>query len=207
MVASYTQLLARRYQGKLDEDADEFIGYAVDGVTRMQALISDLLAYSRVGRREVEPADISMDEILDRVLQSLRPAIEETRAEITRDPLPAVFGDATQLMQLLQNLVANAIKFHGDKPPRVHIGVRRDGDDWVFSVRDQGIGIDPQFQERIFVIFQRLHSRNEYPGTGIGLAICRKIVERHGGRIWLESAPGQGSTFHFTLPIMRTSET
>ncbi|HUE97027.1 MAG TPA: PAS domain S-box protein [Longimicrobiaceae bacterium] len=205
MVASYTQLLARRYRGQLDEDADEFIGYAVDGVTRMQALISDLLAYSRVGRREVEPAAVPMNALLDRVLLSLGPSIEEKGAVVTRDPLPSVSGDQTQLEQLLQNLIANAIKFHGEKPPRVHVSATADGDEWTFSVRDEGIGIDPQFQERIFVIFQRLHSRNEYPGTGIGLAICRKIVERQGGRMWLESAPGKGSTFFFTLPVTQAA--
>lgn len=200
MVASYTRLLARRYQGQLDEDANEFIGYAVDGVNRMQELINDLLAYSRAGSRRREPADVSMDEVLARVLQGLGPAIEEAGATVVSEPLPEVHGDSGQLAQLLQNLVANAIKFRGDKAPRVEISARREGDEWVFSVSDNGIGIAPEFSERIFVIFQRLHSRAEYPGTGIGLSICRKIVERHGGRIWVGSEPGEGTTFRFTLP-------
>jgi light-regulated signal transduction histidine kinase (bacteriophytochrome) len=200
MVASYTQLLARRYRGKLDEDADEFIAYAVDGVTRMQALINDLLAYSRVGTREVavEPTDV--EAVLARVLAALGPAIEDAGASVTHDPLPTVPADAVQIGQLLQNLVANAIKFRGPDAPRVHVGAARGADEWVFSVRDNGIGIAPEYQERIFVIFQRLHSRAEYPGTGIGLAICKKIVERHGGRIWLESVPGAGTSFFFTIP-------
>ncbi|MEX2376068.1 MAG: PAS domain S-box protein [Dehalococcoidia bacterium] len=200
MVASYTQLLARRYQGKLDDDADEFVGYVVDGVNRMQALISDLLAYSRVGTRGGEFEEVSMEIALKGVLRGLGPAIEETSAVVTNDPLPVVEGDTTQLSQLLQNLIANALKFRGDEPPRVHVSARAEGSEWVFAVRDEGIGIDPKFQERIFVIFQRLHSRGEYPGTGIGLAICRKIVERHGGGIWVESSPGEGATFFFTLP-------
>jgi PAS domain S-box-containing protein len=200
MVASYTQLLARRYRGKLDEDADEFIAYAVDGVTRMQALINDLLAYSRVGTREVAAEPTEVEGVLERVLATLGPAIAEAGADVTHAPLPTVRADAVQIGQLLQNLVANAIKFHGPQAPRVHVGAERGEDEWVFSVRDNGIGIAPEYQERIFVIFQRLHSRAEYPGTGIGLAICKKIVERHGGRIWLESAAGAGTTFFFTIP-------
>ena len=200
MVASYTQLLARRYRGKLDEDADEFIAYAVDGVTRMQALINDLLAYSRVGTREVAAEPTEVEAVLERVLAMLGPAIADAGAAVTHDPLPTVRADAVQIGQLLQNLVANAIKFHGPQAPRVHVGAARGEDEWVFSVRDNGIGIAPEYQERIFIIFQRLHSRAEYPGTGIGLAICKKIVERHGGRIWLESAPGGGTTFFFTIP-------
>jgi PAS domain S-box-containing protein len=201
MVASYTQLLARRYRDQLDDDAQEFIGYAVDGVTRMQSLISDLLAYSRVGSRDGEVAPVDADALLGRILdRTLAAAIEESGATVTHDPLPTVTGDAVQLGQVLQNLVANALKFRGDEPPRVHVGAEREGDEWVISVRDNGIGISPEYAQRIFVIFQRLHSRGEYAGTGIGLAICKKIVERHGGRIWVESAPGQGSTFRFTLP-------
>jgi PAS domain S-box-containing protein len=200
MVASYTQLLARRYRGKLDDDADEFIAYAVDGVTRMQALINDLLAYSRVGTREVAVEPTEVEGVLARVLSSLGPAIGEAGASVTHGPLPTIMADAVQIGQLLQNLVANAIKFRGPAPPRVHVGAERAEDEWVFSVRDNGIGIAPEYQERIFVIFQRLHSRAEYPGTGIGLAICKKIVERHGGRIWLESEPGAGTSFFFTIP-------
>lgn len=199
MVTSYTQLLARRYRGKLDDDADEFIGYVVDGVDRMQALISDLLAYSRAGSRGSEMVTVDLQAVFDRVLTDLGPSIEESEAVITSDPLPEVEGDASQLTQLLQNLIANALKFRGDKPPRVHVGVRMEDGERVFFVRDEGIGIDPKFRDRIFVIFQRLHTRSEYPGTGIGLSICRKIVERHGGRMWVESEPGEGATFYFTL--------
>jgi PAS domain S-box-containing protein len=200
MVASYTQLLARRYRGALDADADEFIAFAVDGVTRMQALINDLLAYSRVGSRESERAPVSLEEVLGRVLHTLSPATQTEGATVTHDPLPTVQGDAGQLAQLFQNLIGNAIKFRGADPPRVHVSARHEDGGWVVSVRDNGIGIAPEFATRIFAIFQRLHSRTEYPGTGIGLAICRKIVERHGGRIWVESEPGHGSTFNFTLP-------
>jgi PAS domain S-box-containing protein len=201
MVGSYTQLLARRYRGKLDDDADEFIGYVVEGVARMQALINDLLAYSRVRTRESDMGTVEVGRVIDRLLIDLGPSIEEADAEITSDPLPSVQGDAGQLGQLFQNLVANAIKFRRDaSPPRVHIGAVRQEEEWHFSVADNGIGIAPEFRDRIFVIFQRLHSRDEYPGTGIGLAICKKIVERHGGRIWVESEPGEGTTFHFTLP-------
>jgi PAS domain S-box-containing protein len=200
MVASYTQLLARRYQGRLDADADEFIGYAVDGVTRMQALINDLLAYSRAGSREDERRIVPLDEVLTKVLRHLDFTIEDAGAVVTNETLPTVWGDVGQLAQLLQNLIANAIKFRGADAPRVHLSACRVRGEWTISVRDNGIGIAPEFTSRIFVIFQRLHSRSEYPGTGIGLAICRKIVERHGGRIWVDSEPGKGSTFHFTLP-------
>jgi PAS domain S-box-containing protein len=201
MVASYTKLLARRYQGKLDADADEFIEYAVDGVNRMQELINDLLAYSRAGSRRRDPVDVPMDEVLERVLKDLGPTIEETGVTVVSGALPVVRGDTGQLAQLLRNLVANAIKFRGTTaPPRVEVSAERVGDEWIFSVADNGIGIAPEFSERIFVIFQRLHSRTEYPGTGIGLSICRKIVERYGGRIWVESDPGEGAVFRFSLP-------
>ena len=201
MVSSYTQLLARRYQGQLDADADEFIAYAVDGANRMQRLINDLLAYSRVGTRAkgFEPTDCTA--VLDQALANLKAAIEKSGAVVTHDPLPTVMADKLQLVQLFQNLIGNAIKFHVEKPPRIHVSAEQKGNEWVFSVRDNGIGIDPQYAERIFVIFQRLHTREEYPGTGIGLAICKKIVERRGGRIWVESQPGTGSTFYFTIPI------
>jgi light-regulated signal transduction histidine kinase (bacteriophytochrome) len=208
MVASYVQLLARRYQGRLDADADEFIAYAVDGATRMQALINDLLAYSRVGTRgrPFEPTDC--EAILDQALANLQVAIEESGAVVTHDPLPTVMADGTQLVQLFQNLIGNAVKFRGEQPPRIHISaqktseVSKTSEVWAFSVRDNGIGIDPEYHERIFMIFQRLHSREEYEGTGIGLAVCRKILERHGGRIWVESQPGKGSTFYFTIPMI-----
>jgi light-regulated signal transduction histidine kinase (bacteriophytochrome) len=211
MVASYVQLLARRYQSKLDADADEFIAYAVDGATRMQALINDLLAYSRVGTRgkPFEPTDC--EAVFDQALANLQMAIEESGTVVTHDPLPTVMADATQLTQLFQNLIGNAVKFRGEESPRIHVsaerlpplqaGEGRGGGEWTFSVRDNGIGIDPAYHDRIFLIFQRLHTREEYPGTGIGLAVCKKIVERHGGRIWVESQLGKGSTFYFTIPM------
>ncbi|HEX5417900.1 MAG TPA: PAS domain S-box protein [Chloroflexota bacterium] len=199
MVASYTQLLGRRYKGKLDQDADEFIAFAVDGATRMQVLINDLLAYSRVGTRGKEFVPTDCNALVDRVIADLDAAIAESHAVVTRDELPMVLADSSQLGQLFQNLIGNGIKYHGAVPPRIHVAARRDRATWVFSVRDNGIGIEPQYFERIFVLFQRLHGKGEYPGTGIGLAICKKIVERHGGRIWLESEPDKGSTFFFTL--------
>jgi PAS domain S-box-containing protein len=218
MVASFVQLLGSRYRGQLDADADEFIGFAVDGANRMQRLIRDLLAYSRVGTRGRELVATNCEAALDRALADLHIAIQESGAVVTRDPLPAVLGDVMQLAQLFQNLIGNALKFHGEAPPRVHVaaelrnsdfGFRNEGQDpqsairnpqWLFSVRDNGIGIEPKFHERIFEIFQRLHTASEYAGAGIGLAICKKIVERHGGRIWVESQLGQGATFYFTLP-------
>jgi PAS domain S-box-containing protein len=206
MVASYTQLLARRYKGRLDPDADQFIQFAVEGVTRMKRLIGDLLAYSRVGTRGKELAPTPLAKVMNNVLVSLGPIIEETGAEVTVEPLPAVLGDETQLEQLFQNLLGNALKFKGGSPPRVVVSAEAMDRKWVFSVRDNGIGIDPQYFQRIFVIFQRLHGKDEYPGTGIGLAICKKIVERHGGRIWVESVPGEGATFYFTLPTSETAE-
>lgn len=199
IVSSYVQLLARRYKGRLDQDADEFIAYAVEGANRMKSLINDLLTYSRVSTRGKEFAPVAMEEIYERAIQNLALAIEDSAATITRDTLPVVMADNLQMVQLLQNLIANAIKFRGPQSPRIHVGVRRQAENWLFFVRDNGIGIDPQYAERIFVIFQRLHNRDEYPGTGIGLAICRKIVERHGGQIWVESQVEQGATFYFTL--------
>ncbi|HRB81150.1 MAG TPA: ATP-binding protein [Nitrospira sp.] len=199
MVSSYTQLIARRYKGKLDADADEFIAFAVDGANRMQRLIQDLLAYSRVNTtgRQFEPT--AMETVLKAALSNLTNAVKESQAVITHDPLPAVMGDDKQLAQLFQNLLSNAIKFSGAQPPRIHISAKQADGEWLFSVRDHGIGLDPQYADRIFVIFQRLHTRAEYPGTGIGLAICKKIVERHGGRIWVESQLGKGTTFYFTM--------
>lgn len=201
MVASYTQLLARRYQGKLDKDADEFIAYAVDGATRMQVLINDLLKLSRVGTRGKPFEKLEGEKALNAALSNLELAIKDASAEITRDVMPAIFGDETQLIQLLQNLIGNALKFR--KPgevPRIHIGAKRIGKAWELWVKDNGIGISPEYFERIFIIFQRLHAKTEYPGTGIGLALCKKIVERHGGKIWVESRPEEGTAFHFTLP-------
>jgi PAS domain S-box-containing protein len=200
MVASYTQLLSRRYKGKLDTDADEFIAFAVDGASRMQRLIQDLLAYSRVGTKGRDLLDTSSEDALRQALANLRGAIEESGAQVTHDPLPAVVADEMQLTQLFQNLVGNAIKYQNPGVPRVHISAAKNGGSkWVFSVRDNGLGIDPQYFEKIFGVFQRLHKRDEFAGTGIGLAICKKIVERHGSNISVASAPGQGATFRFAL--------
>jgi PAS domain S-box-containing protein len=203
MVASYVDLLAQRYKGKLDADADEFIAYAVDGATRMRRLINDLLDYSRIGTRGKEFAPTACETVLDDVLANLQETIVTSGAVVTHEPLPTIMGDDMQMTRLLQNLIGNAIKFHGEAPPRVHVAAQRQDAGWLFSVRDNGIGIASQHFERIFVIFQRLHGRAEYPGTGIGLAICKRIVERHGGRIWIESEPGKGSTFFFTIPDAR----
>jgi len=200
MVTSFTQLLAKRYKGKLDGDAQEFIHYAVDGAMRMQALISDLLSYSRVGTQEKPFESVACDAVLDRVLQNLKIAIDESGAQVYRQALPEVTGDPQQLGQLFQNLLSNAIKFHKNDPPRVHVSAKRNGGDWTISVEDNGIGISAEHQDRIFVIFQRLHTKSEYSGTGIGLAVCKKIVERHGGRIWMEASAEKGATFCFTIP-------
>jgi PAS domain S-box-containing protein len=200
MVASYLQLLERRYRGQLDESADEFINYAVDGATRMQTLINDLLDYSRVDSRGKSFVLTPCSAILDRAIANLQTTIKAAHATVTCAPLPEIMADATQLTQLFQNLISNAIKFCSDQPPQIHISSQRRADTWLFSVQDNGIGIDSEYIDRIFLIFQRLHSRGEYPGTGIGLAICKKIIERHGGSIWVESQPGQGSTFYFTIP-------
>jgi PAS domain S-box-containing protein len=200
MVASYTQLLSRRYKGKLDSDADEFIAFAVDGASRMQRLIQDLLAYSRVGTKGKNLLDISSETALQQALINLRGAIKDSGALVTHDPLPTVLADETQLIQLFQNLVGNAIKYQRPGIPKVHVTAAQDGDKkWMFSVQDNGLGIDPQYFERIFGMFQRLHKREEFAGTGIGLAICKKIVERHGGAISVESQLGKGSTFRFAL--------
>jgi PAS domain S-box-containing protein len=200
MVANYTQLLAQRYKGKLDADADEFIHYAVDGATRMRSLINDLLTYSRVGRKGKEFELTACEQVLDRALKDLQEVLTESGASVKRDPLPTVRADDSQLVQLFQNLIGNAIKFRKQGPPRIHVSANPNGQEWIFLVRDNGIGFDPQYSDRIFRMFQRLHGRSEYPGSGMGLAICKKIVERHGGKIWVKSEPGKGSTFFFTLP-------
>jgi PAS domain S-box-containing protein len=205
-VASFVQLLAKRYKGKLDSDADDFINYAVDGATRMQILINDLLAYSRVGTRGKEFKELSCERVLDLALSNLTVVIGRSGAVVTRDPLPVVMGDDVQLMQLFQNLIGNAIKFCREQAPRIHVSAAQTGNEWVFSVRDNGMGIEPEFFERIFLLFQRLQNRKDYTGTGIGLAICKKVVERHGGRIWVESELGKGSIFSFTLPTQREIE-
>ena len=200
MVASYAQLMARRYRDKLDQDADEFIDYIVDGATRMQNLINDLLTFSRIGTRGSEFARIDTNAVLQRALNNLQLAIEDQQAVITHDELPEVTGDEVQLLQLFQNLISNALKFHGEAPPEVHVSARQEDGQVVFSVADHGIGIEPQYAERIFLLFQRLHGKKDYPGTGIGLAICRKIIDRHGGKIWVDSQPSHGTTFYFTIP-------
>jgi signal transduction histidine kinase len=199
MVSSFTQLLAKRYRDKLDQDAKDFINFAVDGATRMQTLINDLLAYSRVGTQGKPFRPTDGEAVFKMAVDNLASSITKNGAVITHDPLPTISGDEVQLIQLFQNLIGNAIKFHGREKPQVHVSARRQDDEWVFAVRDNGIGMAPEQQERIFSIFQRLHHRAEYPGTGIGLAICKKIVERHGGKIWVESEVERGSTFYFTV--------
>jgi PAS domain S-box-containing protein len=202
MVGSYVQLLAKRYKGKLDQDADEFIGFALDGAIRMQRLIQDLLAFSRVSTKGVVPVPTEADAVLGAALASLKLTVEETGASVTYDRLPPVLADPGQLEHVFLNLISNALKFRGAAAPAIHIGASREGSEWRLTVRDNGIGIDPQYFDRIFVIFQRLNARTDYPGTGIGLAIVKKIVERHGGRIWVDSVPGSGTTFSFTLPAV-----
>jgi light-regulated signal transduction histidine kinase (bacteriophytochrome) len=199
MVTNFLQLLSERYGDKLDGTGHEFIGFAVGGAERMQKLIQGLLAYSRVGRHGKELAPVSCEAVLEHALTNLHPALAEADARVTHDPLPTVDGDESQLVQLFQNLIGNAIKFRRGERPRIHVAAEREGESWLFRVGDNGIGIEPQHSTRIFRIFQRLHTREEYPGTGIGLAICKRIVERHHGRIWVESVPGQGSTFCFTI--------
>lgn len=201
MVASYTALLAERYQGKLDERADKYIYYAVDGARRMQELINDLLALSRVGTRAKPPEPVPASDVLDQVLANMQAALRETNGQVSRSELPVIPADRIQLGQLFQNLISNALKFRGEAPPQIQVTAERSADAWVFCVRDNGIGLDMQFAERIFQVFQRLHGRGEYPGSGIGLAISKKIVERHGGRIWVESEPGKGAAFFFTWPF------
>ncbi len=206
VVGSYVQLLARRYEGQLDDRADRYINRSVAAVERMRTLINDLLAYSRVGTRGRDLVPTKTANVMDHVLEGLAVTIRETAAEITWDPLPAVRADATQLGQLLQNLLGNALKYRGERPPRIRIAVQRQGGRWQFAVHDNGIGIDPEYAERIFLVFQRLHTRDEYPGTGIGLAICQKIVERHGGQLSVDSQVGQGATFSFTLPAVEEED-
>jgi signal transduction histidine kinase len=205
MVASYTQLLAERYRGRLDSDADKFIGYAVEGAQRMQTLVHDLLAFSRVGRKETTRVSVNCNLVWDEVLQTLSPAIQESGAVVTHGELPTVWADRTQLTQVLQNLIGNAIKFRGSEIPAIHVQAEKTGAEWLFSVTDNGIGIAPDQVEKIFVIFQRLHTRAEYPGNGIGLSICKRIVEHFGGKIWVEPQTGPGSVFKFTLPCDGTA--
>jgi len=200
VVAGFVGLLERRYKDSLDEKAHEYIKYTIDGTKRMQELISDLLEYSKVGTksREFRPTDCSL--ILSKAILDLKAAIEESCAIVTYDNLPTIMADSSQLTSLFQNLVGNAIKYRSKEAPRIHVAAEKKANEWVFSVRDNGIGIDPKFKDRIFAVFQRLHTSVEYSGTGIGLAICKKIAERHGGNIWVESEPGEGATFYFTIP-------
>jgi light-regulated signal transduction histidine kinase (bacteriophytochrome) len=200
MVSSYTQLLERRYQQKFDADAREFMGYVVDGAARMKQLIEDLLAYSRVGTKGRDFKPVELEKPLSRALVNLKAAIDESAAAVSFDPLPALPADEPQLAQVFQNLIGNALKFRSGAAPRIHVSSLEKDHEWEIGVRDNGIGIEPQYFERIFMVFQRLHNKGEYPGTGIGLAIVKKVVERHGGRVRVESTPGEGSAFIFTLP-------
>jgi light-regulated signal transduction histidine kinase (bacteriophytochrome) len=205
MVATYTQLLAERYRGRLDADADKYIHYAVDGALRMQKLVQDLLAFSRVGRHGLALESTDCNEVLQVALINLAAATRESGAVVEHTQLPVVVADGSQLVQVFQNLIGNAIKFRGSEPPVIRVSAEASGKEWIFSVADNGIGIAAEHAENVFVIFRRLHTRSEYPGNGIGLSICKKIIEQHEGRIWVESAPGQGSTFKFTLPVKATT--
>lgn len=203
MISSFTELLSERYQGKLSQEADEFIGFAVDGARRMQLLINDLLEYSRVSTQGKAPTRVSLETVLEKAVTNLKMTIQENNAVLTHDPLPEIMGDDIQLVRLFQNLIGNAIKFRKQQTePRIHIGIEKKQGQPLITVTDNGIGIDPQHVDRVFAIFQRLHGREEYPGTGIGLAVCKKIVERHGGKIWVDSELGKGSTFSLTLPAV-----
>jgi signal transduction histidine kinase len=201
MVATYTQLLAERYQGKLDANADKYIHYAVDGALRMQILVQDLLAFSRVGRQGKDVKVNDCNEIVKAALKNLQASIEESGAQVVCSRLPSVVADGSLLLQVFQNLIGNAIKFRGSQPAVIHLNAEKQGREWIFSVADNGIGIAPEYAEMVFVIFKRLHTREEYPGSGIGLAICKKIIEEHGGRIWVESQTGRGAAFKFTIPV------
>jgi len=200
-VASFCELLEHRYRGELDEKAREWIGYAVAGAQRMRAMVAGLLEYSRLESHTKPFAPVDCAGLVAEALANLHFSIDESLAEVTFDSLPVVTADASRLVQLFQNLIGNAIKYSGRTTPRVHISAERRDDDWVFSVRDNGIGIEPRHREQIFDMFQRVHAQNQYPGTGIGLAICKRVVEQHRGRIWVESEPGRGSVFYFSLPI------
>jgi two-component system, chemotaxis family, sensor kinase Cph1 len=206
MVAAYTQLLAERYRGKLDDQADKYINYAVDGAARMQNLIHDLLAFSRVGRQETELNHIDCNNAVEDAMKDLEAAITESGAVISREPLPWLKTNQSQLTRVFQNLIGNAIKFRASRAPVIHISAQRQGADWIFSVADNGIGIPAEHAENIFIIFNRLHTRTEYPGNGIGLAICRKIIERQGGKIAALPREGGGTVFRFTLPAGRPAE-
>lgn len=201
MITSYLQLIEQRFTGQLDSDAREFIGFAVDGAARMKSLIIDLLTYSRVQRAKLEFGPVSMKSVLTQAISNLKVTIDECDAQITSDLLPDVTANQGQMIQLMQNLIGNALKFRRELPPKIHISCEKGKTEWTFAVRDNGIGIDEEYKDRIFVIFQRLHGRDQHPGTGIGLAVCKKIIERHNGQIWVESKVGEGASFYFTLPF------
>ena len=201
MITSFSQLLAKRYSGQLDEEADNIISFVVDGAKRMDKLIQAILAYSHVSSQARAFESVNCEEVIDIALSNLQLTIQKTNAQITRNTLPIIFGDKTQLVQLFQNIIANGMKYQKEESPVIHIEAETRQKDWLFSVKDNGIGIAPQYQKRIFQIFQRLHTRQEYSGTGIGLAICKKIVDLHGGKIWVESVVGKGTSFLFTMPL------
>jgi light-regulated signal transduction histidine kinase (bacteriophytochrome) len=206
MVAAYTQLLAERYRGRLDDQADQYIRYVVEGAARMQSLIQDLLAFSRVGRQDTAVASTECNEIVDQAVERLRTTIMESGAEVTHEPLPRLLANASQLQQVFENLIGNAIKFRGAHPPVVKITAKKQGPEWIFSVADNGIGISAEHAQSVFIIFNRLHTRTEYSGNGIGLAICKKIVERHGGEIQAMPHEGEGTIFKFTMPAETLAE-
>ena len=201
MVTSFTQLLERKYNGQLDKEADEYINFIVEGAHRMKYLIDDLLAFSRVSSHAKILENVYLENVLDIVLSNLYVSIKESNALITHDPLPNVLADESQMGQVFQNLISNAIKFSGDETPIIHISAHKDGNEWIFGVTDNGIGIEPEYQKQIFEVFKRLHTRSDYPGSGIGLSVSQKIIKRHDGNIWVESEPGVGSTFYFTIPL------
>lgn len=205
MIVNRLQLLGKRYRGKVDGDADEIMSSALDGALRVERVIDDLLTYSRFASSRTEPERMDANMALRRALAALKLSIDHAGAVVTCDPLPTVDGDAGEIEHLFRNLVSNAIKFRGAERPSVHVAASRENGEWVFTVRDNGIGIEPRYFDRLFIPFQRLHGGHDYPGAGIGLAIARKIAERHGGRIWVESRPGEGSTFLFTLPVNGSS--
>jgi PAS domain S-box-containing protein len=205
MISSFLQLLERRYKDQLDEDANEFIGFAVDGAKRLDTMIMDLLEYSRVANKEIQFTDVDLVEVMDQIKSNLNILIKENSTQIIYDSLPIIRGDENQMVILLQNIIINAIKYRREETPKIRVSAEKNGDEFVFSVKDNGIGIDPQHLERIFTIFQRLHNHEEYEGSGIGLAIAHRIVHQHGGEIWAESQPGKGSTFYYTMPILPTS--
>jgi two-component system, chemotaxis family, sensor kinase Cph1 len=199
MISSFLQLLERRYKDQLDEDSNEFIGFAVDGPKRLDKMIMDLLEYSRVANKEIQFTDVDLEEVIDQIKSNLNVLIEENNAQITYESLPIIPSDENQMVILLQNLIGNAIKYLREEIPKIHVSAEKQGNQYVFSVEDNGIGIDPQHLERIFTIFKRLHNHTEYEGSGIGLSIAQRVVHQHGGEIWAESQPGKGSTFHFTI--------